>query len=120
MNAFPMELSGGEKQRVAIARALMNEPEILLADEPTGNLDPDLAREILDLFLEINLRGTTVVLATHDRDTIRRLAKRVLMLDRGRLVDDSGPPPPRGEPRPSVGERDVGEPPGLTADASLP
>ena len=86
LNAFPPELSGGEQQRVAIARALINEPEILIADEPTGNLDPDLSWEILRLFLEVNLRGTTVILATHDRDTIQRVGRRVLTLDRGRLA----------------------------------
>jgi len=89
LNAFPPQLSGGEQQRVAIARALINEPDILIADEPTGNLDPDLSREILRLFLEVNLRGTTVVLATHDRDTIQRVGRRVLTLDRGRLVSDT-------------------------------
>jgi cell division transport system ATP-binding protein len=99
MAAFPRELSGGEQQRVAIARALIAEPEILIADEPTGNLDPDLARDILDLFLEINRRGTTVLLATHDRDTIQRIGRRVLTLAEGRLIGDSGadpgaPPPP--------------------------
>jgi cell division transport system ATP-binding protein len=88
MNAFPMELSGGEQQRVAIARALINEPDILIADEPTGNLDPDLSREILRLFLEVNLRGTTVLLATHDRETIHRIGRRVLTLDHGRLASD--------------------------------
>jgi cell division transport system ATP-binding protein len=88
LNAFPPELSGGEQQRVAIARALINEPEILIADEPTGNLDPDLSREILRLFLEVNLRGTTVILATHDRDTIQRIGRRVITLDRGAVALD--------------------------------
>ncbi|HSF43254.1 MAG TPA: cell division ATP-binding protein FtsE [Thermoanaerobaculia bacterium] len=88
LNAFPLELSGGEQQRVAIARSLINEPEILIADEPTGNLDPDLSREIVRLFLEVNLRGTTVILATHDRDMIHRVGRRVLTLDRGRLAAD--------------------------------
>ncbi len=88
LNAFPPELSGGEQQRVAIARALINEPEILIADEPTGNLDPDLSREILRLFLEVNLRGTTVILATHDRDTIQRVGRRVITLDRGTVALD--------------------------------
>jgi cell division transport system ATP-binding protein len=98
MNAFPPELSGGEQQRVAIARALISEPEILIADEPTGNLDPDLSREILRLFLEVNQRGTTVLLATHQRDTIERVGRRVLTLERGRLVSDvelAGTDPPR-------------------------
>lgn len=88
MNAFPLALSGGERQRVAIARALINEPEILLADEPTGNLDPDLSAEILNLLLEVNLRGTTVIVATHDRALIERVGYRVLALDHGRLIDD--------------------------------
>jgi cell division transport system ATP-binding protein len=98
LNAFPPELSGGEQQRVAIARALINEPDILIADEPTGNLDPELSREILRLFLEVNLRGTTVLLATHDRDMIHRIGKRVLTLDKGRLISDHqllGSDPPR-------------------------
>jgi len=85
MNAYPAELSGGEQQRVAIARAIVNEPTLLLADEPTGNLDPMLAEEIMRLFGEINIRGTTVLVATHDFELIRRMGKRVLTLDRGRL-----------------------------------
>jgi cell division transport system ATP-binding protein len=88
LSAFPPQLSGGEQQRVAIARAIVNQPELLIADEPTGNLDPDLSREILRLFLDIRRRGTTVVLATHDRDTIGRLGGRVLTLDGGRLAAD--------------------------------
>ncbi len=86
--AFPAELSGGEQQRVAIARALINEPELLIADEPTGNLDPELSEEILRLFLDINRRGTTLLIATHDRELIQRTGRRVLTLDRGRLVGD--------------------------------
>jgi cell division transport system ATP-binding protein len=85
MNALPEELSGGEQQRVAIARAIVNEPTLLLADEPTGNLDPALSEEIMRLFAEINIRGTTVLVATHDIELIRRMGKRVLTLDRGQL-----------------------------------
>jgi cell division transport system ATP-binding protein len=105
LNAFPPQLSGGEQQRVAIARALINDPDILIADEPTGNLDPDLSREILRLFLEVNRRGTTVVLATHDRDTIQRVGRRVLTLDHGRLVSDAtleGTEPPDWLPGPAA------------------
>jgi len=86
MHAYPLQLSGGEQQRVAIARALINEPILLLADEPTGNLDPDMAQEIMSLFQEVNSRGTTVLVATHDREMIQRLGKRVISLDRGRLM----------------------------------
>ena len=88
MASFPSQLSGGEKQRVAIARALINEPEILIADEPTGNLDLDLSREIVRLLLDIHLRGTTVLFATHDRVLIESVGHRVLTLAHGRLVDD--------------------------------
>jgi cell division transport system ATP-binding protein len=87
MNALPDELSGGEQQRVAIARALVNDPQIVLADEPTGNLDPDLSLEVMNLFREINARGTTVLVATHDRELIRQVARRAVMLDHGRVVE---------------------------------
>jgi cell division transport system ATP-binding protein len=87
LDAFPMELSGGEQQRVAIARALVNQPLIFLADEPTGNLDPVLSLEVMTLFRTINARGTTVLIATHDRALIRHLGKRVITLEHGRLVD---------------------------------
>ncbi len=101
MNAFPLELSGGEQQRVAMARALINEPEILIADEPTGNLDPELSTEILRLLLAIQRRGTTILLATHDHATIRRLGGRVLTLESGRLLSDQEL---EGDERPDIDE----------------
>jgi cell division transport system ATP-binding protein len=87
MNALPQELSGGEQQRIAIARALVNDPQLVLADEPTGNLDPDLSLEIMNLFREINASGTTVVVATHDRELIRRVGRRAITLDHGQVVE---------------------------------
>jgi cell division transport system ATP-binding protein len=87
MNALPEELSGGEQQRVAVARALVNDPQLVLADEPTGNLDPDLSLEIMNLFRETNARGTTVVVATHDRELIRRVGRRAVTLDHGQIVE---------------------------------
>lgn len=85
--AFPLQLSGGEQQRVAIARAIVNEPLILLADEPTGNLDPDITREIMVLFRSINMRGTTVVIATHNKELLRNTDQRIVILNRGRIVE---------------------------------
>jgi cell division transport system ATP-binding protein len=84
LNALPEELSGGEQQRVAIARALVNEPHLVLADEPTGNLDPDLSLEIMNLFRDINASGTTVVVATHDRELIKWVGRRVVQLEHGK------------------------------------
>jgi cell division transport system ATP-binding protein len=88
-NAYPIELSGGEQQRVAIARALVNEPVLVLADEPTGNLDPDLSLDIMNLFREINAAGTTVLVATHDRELVRHVGRRAIMLDHGRVVESA-------------------------------
>jgi cell division transport system ATP-binding protein len=89
LNSLPEELSGGEQQRVAIARALVNEPHLVLADEPTGNLDPDLSLEIMNLFRDINARGTTVLVATHDRELIKWVGRRVITLEHGRLAGGS-------------------------------
>lgn len=86
--AYPHELSGGERQRVSIARAIVNNPAILIADEPTGNLDPDTANDIMEQFLKINRRGTTIIMATHAKDIVNQLEKRVLALENGRLVRD--------------------------------
>jgi len=90
LNALPEELSGGEQQRVAIARALVNEPHLVLADEPTGNLDPDLSLEIMNLFRDINARGTTVLVATHDRELIKWVGRRVIQLDHGHMAGAPG------------------------------
>lgn len=87
MNAYPNDLSGGEQQRIAIARALVNDPVLLIADEPTGNLDPDLSLEIMNLLREINAGGTTVLVATHDRELIRLVGRRTVTLDQGRVVE---------------------------------
>lgn len=86
--SFPKQLSGGEQQRVAIARALINSPKILLADEPTGNLDNNNAWEIMNLLEEINDRGTTVVVVTHNQEIVRTMKKRVIMIDKGKVVSD--------------------------------
>ncbi len=87
-NRYPQNLSGGEKQRVAIARALIHRPKILLADEPTGNLDALNSKDIIDLLLKINDFGTTVVLVTHNKDIVNSLRKRVITLERGAVIQD--------------------------------
>jgi cell division transport system ATP-binding protein len=89
--ALPRQLSAGEQQRVGIARAIVAEPKLLLADEPTGNLDPALSTEIMALLESLALRGTSVLVASHDLALVRRMRKRVLVLDHGRLVDDIAP-----------------------------
>ena len=90
-NAYPGQLSAGEQQRVGIARAIVGEPRLLVADEPTGNLDPTLSAEILALFASLPERGTSVLVASHDLSLLKRMRKRVLVLDQGRLVDDIPP-----------------------------
>jgi len=87
-NNFPHQLSGGEKQRVAIARALVNRPDVILADEPTGNLDPINTWEIIRLLQKINELGTTVILASHDKEIINNIDKRVIVLDKGEIISD--------------------------------
>ena len=87
-NAYPLELSGGEQQRVAIARGIVNSPPLLLADEPTGNLDPETAWDIMKLFGDINRAGTTVVMATHAQNIVNAMRRRVIVMDRGRVVSD--------------------------------
>ncbi|MGI6514607.1 MAG: cell division ATP-binding protein FtsE [Syntrophomonadales bacterium] len=87
--SFPSQLSGGEQQRVGIARAIVNHPLIVIADEPTGNLDVETSWEIMDLLSEINRKGTTVIMATHAQDIVRRMHKRVVYLEKGKVVSDS-------------------------------
>ncbi len=101
---IPPKLSGGEQQKVAVARALVNEPQMLLADEPTGNLDPESAHEVFRLFREINMKGTTVLVATHDRETVNKMRRRIIAMERGRITDEGGQKAPdahlRVSPRP--------------------
>ena len=85
---YPNELSGGEKQRVALARAIVNNPSMLIADEPTGNLDPNTAWDIMELLNDINLRGTTVVVATHAKDIVDKMNRRVIRIEHGNIVRD--------------------------------
>jgi cell division transport system ATP-binding protein len=91
---LPESLSGGEQQRVGIARAVVNRPAVLLADEPTGNLDPELSREVMRLFVRFQQVGVTVLIASHHLDLIRQMGKRILSLQSGRLATDSGQPLP--------------------------
>ncbi len=91
LNHYPLQLSGGEQQRVAVARALVVDPLVLLADEPTGNLDPDVTLDIMELFKSASARGTTIVMATHDRSLIRQFPRRVITLEAGRLTGDDRP-----------------------------
>lgn len=86
--AYPQEMSGGEQQRVAIARAIVNEPYLVIADEPTGNLDPENSREIMRIFTEINRDGTTIVMATHDKDIVDTMNKRVVAIENGIIARD--------------------------------
>lgn len=88
VHAYPTELSGGEQQRIAIARAIVNDPIFLIADEPTGNLDPETSWEIMDIFREVNKSGTTIVMATHDREIVDEMEKRVIAIERGHIVRD--------------------------------
>ena len=87
-HAYPTELSGGEQQRIAIARAIFNDPILLIADEPTGNLDPETSWEIMDIFREVNKSGTTIVMATHDREIVDEMEKRVIAIEHGHIVRD--------------------------------
>lgn len=92
INSTPLRLSGGEQQRVALARALVNDPKILLADEPTGNLDEENKEQVLGIFKETNIRGTTVVVATHDRHLVENFHKRMIVLEKGEIVEDTNVP----------------------------
>lgn len=90
MKCKPSELSGGEQQRVSLARALVNNPEIIIADEPTGNVDPEMSHEIIELLSEINAKGTTVIVVTHEHDLVREFSRRVVLIDHGRIKSDIG------------------------------
>jgi len=87
-NAYPSELSGGEQQRIAIARAIVNDPLLVIADEPTGNLDPETSWDIMEIFKEINETGTTIVMATHDKEIVDGMGKRVIAIEKGYIVRD--------------------------------
>ena len=102
-NSRPSELSGGEQQRVAIARALANNPDLVIADEPTGNIDPRMSQELVDLFMQLNEAGTTVVMVTHAHDLVRHYNKRIVILQDGVVVADGGL-------KPGVRNQDTGRP----------
>ena len=87
-HSLPQELSGGEQQRIALARALVHSPPIIIADEPTGNIDPELSVEIMELLQAINSVGTTIVVVTHERDLAQRFHKRMIVIDHGEVIDD--------------------------------
>lgn len=89
MKNKPSELSGGEQQRVSLARALVNNPEIIIADEPTGNVDPEMSHEIIELLTEINSKGTTIIVVTHEHELVREFGKRVVVIDHGRVKSDT-------------------------------
>ena len=112
---FPRELSGGEQQRVAIARALVNDPFVLIADEPTGNLDERATRGVFQLLRDINASGTAVIMATHDLDLVRRSNYRTIELNHGRVVFDSAESP--GSERPMDEPLDLPDTPTSSADA---
>lgn len=95
---YPMELSGGEQQRVGLARALVNNPALIIADEPTGNVDPQMSHDIVELLTQINEKGTTVLMVTHEHDLVHQFDHRVITLDKGRIVSDTGP---RGSAKPA-------------------
>ena len=99
----PPKLSGGEQQKVAVARALVNEPQVLLADEPTGNLDPQSAQDMFSLFRDINMKGTTVLVATHDWETVRKMQRRIITMERGGVVDEGRSPVRHSSSAPDTG-----------------
>ena len=89
MDKMPHQLSGGEQQRIVIARAILNDPAIILADEPTGNLDPETSAEILNLFIRLNKEGKTIVMATHDYIVVQKFPARMIRTERGRVIDNA-------------------------------
>ena len=89
---FPNELSGGEQQRVSLARALVNNPKVIIADEPTGNVDPEMSHEIVELLTKINNNGTTVVMVTHEQDLVRTFQRRIIVIQKGKVVSDTPDP----------------------------